>query len=220
MGGRKQTWNKRQVSQGKRSLTLSEAEENSGRARKLISCQPFAAPACASNETLVVGFGSQSMRTDCKASNLRLATRLSTNEIAAAAEGLREFEGLTGGITAEQGAHANLGMDERAFSILRIMETASPDTDHATLQGAAKAVGDIYATAQRSQPSWSFMDGYKKELRQRVRRIETYPAVALQMDRLRLLQAEPLGRDEGHLRHGNKPLHDDVRDALACALVA
>ncbi len=101
---------------------------------------------------------------------LEIIRRFEAGQIAAA-EGLREFEGLTDGITAEQGAHANLGMDERAFSILRIMETASPDTDHATLQGAAKAVGDIYATAQRSQPSWSFMDGYKRELRQRVRRI-------------------------------------------------
>ena len=37
----------------------------------------------------------------------------------AAADGLRDFEGLTGDIQAEQGAHAELGMDELAFSILR-----------------------------------------------------------------------------------------------------
>lgn len=50
--------------------------------------------------------------------------------------------------------------------------------------------------------------------------IETYPAVALQMGDLRTLQAEVLDRTEGGLRIGGKPLHDDVRDALACALVA
>lgn len=50
--------------------------------------------------------------------------------------------------------------------------------------------------------------------------IETYPAVALQTDRLRDLQADVLGRTQGGLRSGEKPLHDDIRDALACALVA
>jgi type I restriction enzyme, R subunit len=89
----------------------------------------------------------------------------------AAADGLREFEDLTGGINAEQGAHAELGMDERAFSILRIIETSAPDMDHATLQAAAVATGVIYANTQRSQPSWFFMDSYKKELRRQVRRI-------------------------------------------------
>lgn len=50
--------------------------------------------------------------------------------------------------------------------------------------------------------------------------IETYPAVALQVDHLRTLQAEVLARTEGGLRTGGKPLHDDTRDALACSLVA
>lgn len=50
--------------------------------------------------------------------------------------------------------------------------------------------------------------------------IETYPAVALQMDHLRRLQADVLDRTDGGLRNGDKPLHDDIRDALACALVA
>lgn len=50
--------------------------------------------------------------------------------------------------------------------------------------------------------------------------IETYPAVALQMARLRELQADVLSRTQGGLRSGGKPLHDDTRDALACALVA
>lgn len=84
---------------------------------------------------------------------------------------MREFENLTSGINAEQGAHAELGMDERAFSILRIMETSAPDMGHPTLQTAAAAIGAVYATAQRSQPSWFFMESFKKELRRRVRRI-------------------------------------------------
>lgn len=50
--------------------------------------------------------------------------------------------------------------------------------------------------------------------------IETYPAVALQMSPLRALQAEVLDRTPAGLRTGEKPLHDDIRDALACALVA
>ena len=101
---------------------------------------------------------------------LEIIRRFEEGQIAAA-DGLREFQDLAGGINAEQGAHAELGMDERAFSILRIMEALAPDMDHATLQAAAVAVGGVYATAQASQPSWFFMDSYKKELRQRVRRI-------------------------------------------------
>ena len=89
----------------------------------------------------------------------------------AAADGLRAYEELAAGINAEQGAHAELDMDERAFSILRIMESAAPEIEHATLQAAAIAVGAVYATAQQSQPSWYFMETYKKELRRQVRRI-------------------------------------------------
>lgn len=101
---------------------------------------------------------------------LEIIRRFEEGQIAAA-EGLKDFEDLTGGINAEQGAHADLGMDERAFSILRIMEDISPDTDHASLQAAAMGVGHVYATAQRDQPSWFFMDGYKKDLRRQVRPI-------------------------------------------------
>ena len=99
---------------------------------------------------------------------LEIIRRFEEGQIAAA-EGLREFEGLTGGITAEQGAHADLGMDERAFSILRIMEAMAPDVDHAGLQTAAIRVGEVYASAQRDQPSWFFMDAYRKDLRKAVR---------------------------------------------------
>ena len=101
---------------------------------------------------------------------LEIIQRFEKGQIAAA-EGLREFEDLAGGINAEQGAHAELGMDERAFSILRIMETSAPDIDHANLQIAAVGVGAVYANAQRSQPSWFFMDSYKRELRRQVRHI-------------------------------------------------
>ncbi|HWK42504.1 MAG TPA: hypothetical protein VNR60_11295 [Croceibacterium sp.] len=76
----------------------------------------------------------------------------------AAADGLRDFEGLTGDIQAEQGAHAELGMDEHAFSILRIIEAIVPDTDHGTLHDAAIAIGAIYADAARTQPAFTHMD--------------------------------------------------------------
>ncbi len=101
---------------------------------------------------------------------LEIIQRFEKGQIAAA-EGLRDFEDLTGGINAEQGAHAELGMDERAFSILRIMETSAPGMDHATLQAAAVAIGSVYASAQRDQPSWFFMDSYKKDLRRQTRRM-------------------------------------------------
>ncbi|WP_311030580.1 type I restriction endonuclease subunit R [Mesorhizobium koreense] len=91
----------------------------------------------------------------------------------AAADGLREFEGLTGHIHAEQGAHAELGMDENAFSILRIIETIVPDADHAALQDAAIAIGTVYADAAASQPAFAHMDAYLRSLRQQVRRILT-----------------------------------------------
>ena len=101
---------------------------------------------------------------------LEIIRRFEEGQIAAA-EGLKDFEDLTGGIDAEAGAHEELGMDERAFAILRIMEPHSSDADHATLQGVAIEVGDLYAGAQASQPSWFFMDGYKKELRREVRKL-------------------------------------------------
>ena len=89
----------------------------------------------------------------------------------AAAEGLREFEGLTGDIETEQGAHADLGMDENAFSILRIMEAILPETGHAKLHGAALAIGGLYARARASQPAFAHMPEYLRTLRQDVRRV-------------------------------------------------
>lgn len=101
---------------------------------------------------------------------LEIIRRFEEGQIAAA-EGLKDFEDLTGGIDVEAGAHEELGMDERAFAILRIMEPHALDSDHAALQGVAVEVGDLYARAQTSQPSWFFMDGYKRELRREVRKL-------------------------------------------------
>lgn len=102
---------------------------------------------------------------------LEIIRRFEEGQIAAA-EGLKEYEDLASGINAEQGAHAELGMDERAFSILRIMEgIVGEEVDHPTLQAAAIAVGHIYAGAQASQPAWFYMETYRRELKQRVRRL-------------------------------------------------
>ena len=101
---------------------------------------------------------------------LEIIRRFEAGQIAAA-EGLHDFEDLTGDINAEQGAHSELGMDERAFSILRIMETFAPEFDHATLQEAAIAIGTIYSDAQTSQPAFTHMPEYLRSLRQQVRRI-------------------------------------------------
>lgn len=101
---------------------------------------------------------------------LEIIRRFEEGQIAAA-EGLREFEDLAGGITAEQGAHAELGMDERTFSILRIMEALAPDAEHDALQEAAISIGAVYAGAQSSQPAFTFMPEYLRNLRQQVRRI-------------------------------------------------
>ncbi|TIM38302.1 type I restriction endonuclease subunit R [Mesorhizobium sp.] len=101
---------------------------------------------------------------------LEIIRRFEEGQIAAA-EGLREFEDLAGGINAEKGAHAELGMDERAFSILRIMEALASDAGHGALQDAAIAIGAIYAGAQASQPAFTFMPDYLRSLRQQVRRI-------------------------------------------------
>ena len=89
----------------------------------------------------------------------------------AAADGLRDFEDLTGGIEAEASAHDDLGMEERSFAILRIIEPHASDKDDGLLRGVAVDVGQLYASAQASQPSWFFMDGYKKELRREVRKL-------------------------------------------------
>lgn len=108
---------------------------------------------------------------------LEIIRRFEAGQIAAA-EGLREFEDLAGGINAEQGAHAELGMDENAFSILRIMEAIVPGTDHDTLQHAAISIGMLYAEAYASQPAFTHMEGYLRTLRQDVRRILTEHGIA------------------------------------------
>jgi type I restriction enzyme R subunit len=89
----------------------------------------------------------------------------------AAADGLHEFENLTGDLQTEQGAHAELGMDQNAFSILRIMEDIVPDADHDALQNAAIAIGALYAAAAATQPAFAHMEAYLRSLRQQVRRI-------------------------------------------------
>ncbi|TXN17206.1 type I restriction endonuclease subunit R [Methylobacterium sp. WL122] len=101
---------------------------------------------------------------------LEIIRRFEQGQIAAG-EGLKAFEDLTGGIEAEAGAHTTVGMDERTFAILRIMEPHAPDAKHDALQTVAVEVGDLYAKTQASQPSWFFMDGYKKELRREVRKM-------------------------------------------------
>ncbi|WP_100259303.1 type I restriction endonuclease subunit R [Qipengyuania seohaensis] len=89
----------------------------------------------------------------------------------AAADGLRDFENLTGDIKAEQGAHAELGMDEHAFAILRIMEDIVPDVPHEALRDAAIEIGALYAEAASTQPAFTHMDDYLRRLRRDVRRI-------------------------------------------------
>lgn len=101
---------------------------------------------------------------------LEIIRRFEAGQIAAA-EGLRDFEGLTSDIEAEQGAHAELGMNENAFSILRIMEAIVPEADHTVLQDAALAIGALYAHAEASQPAFTHMPEYLRRLRQQVRRI-------------------------------------------------
>lgn len=104
---------------------------------------------------------------------LEIIRRFEEGQIAAA-EGLRDYEGVAGEINAEQGAHVELGMDENAFSILRIMEAiVGTEVDHETLQRAAIAVGGIYAAAKASQPAFTYMEAYRRELKQRVRRVLT-----------------------------------------------
>ena len=107
---------------------------------------------------------------------LEIIRRFEAGQIAAA-DGLADFKGLTGDIQAEQGAHADLGMDENAFSILRIMEAIAPDTAHETLQAAAIAIGAIYADAAATQPAFAHMEAYLRSLRQQVRRILTDHAI-------------------------------------------
>jgi type I restriction enzyme R subunit len=101
---------------------------------------------------------------------LEIIRRFEAGQIAAA-EGLHEFEGLTDDIEAEQGAHAELGMNEHAFSILRIMEAIVPGIDHPVLQDAAITIGAAYSTAKASQPAFTHMPEYLRTLRQEVRRI-------------------------------------------------
>ncbi|MFY9349088.1 MAG: type I restriction endonuclease subunit R [Sphingobium sp.] len=103
---------------------------------------------------------------------LEIIRRFEAGQIAAA-DGLADFEGLTDDIQAEQGAHAELGMDENAFSILRIMEAIAPETAHEALQAAAITIGAVYADAAATQPAFAHMEAYLRSLRQQVRRILT-----------------------------------------------
>jgi type I restriction enzyme R subunit len=103
---------------------------------------------------------------------LEIIRRFEAGQVAAA-DGLADFEGLADDIQAEQGAHADLGMDENAFSVLRIMEAVTPDTAHEILQAAAIAIGAVYADAAETQPAFAHMEAFLRSLRQQVRRILT-----------------------------------------------
>lgn len=89
----------------------------------------------------------------------------------AAADGLREYESLLGDLQVERGAHVHLGMDEHAFSVLRIIQDASPDTEDSASRGAAIQVAALYTDAAESQPAFAHMDQYLRTLRQQVRRV-------------------------------------------------
>lgn len=101
---------------------------------------------------------------------LEIIRRFEAGQIAAA-DGLADFQNLAGDIQVEQGAHSELGMDEHAFAILRIMETIVPDVPHDRLQASAIVIGAVYADAAATQPSFAHMDAYLRSLRQQVRRI-------------------------------------------------
>ena len=103
---------------------------------------------------------------------LEIIRRFEQGQVAAA-DGLADFEDLTGDIQAEKGAHTELGMDENAFSILRIMEVIDPDVAHDTLRAAAIAIGAVYSDAAANQPAFAHMEAYLRSLRQQVRRILT-----------------------------------------------
>ncbi|AXB77873.1 type I restriction endonuclease subunit R [Novosphingobium sp. P6W] len=103
---------------------------------------------------------------------LEIIRRFEAGQVAAA-DGLADFEDLVGGIHAEQGAHAELGMDENAFAILRIMEAIVPDANRPSLIGAAVSIGKVYADAAVTQPAFAHMESYLRSLRQQVRRILT-----------------------------------------------
>ncbi len=108
---------------------------------------------------------------------LEIIRRFEAGQVAAA-DGLADFDGLTGDIQAEQGAHAELGMDENAFSILRIMEAIAPHTAHEIMQAAAIAIGAVYAEAAATQSAFAHMEAYLRSLRQQVRRILTEHGIA------------------------------------------
>ncbi len=103
---------------------------------------------------------------------LEIIRRFEAGQIAAA-DGLADFDGLTGDLQVEQVAHAALGMDENAFSILRITEAIAPDTPHEILQATAIAIGAVYSEAAATQPAFAQMEAYLRSLRQQVRRILT-----------------------------------------------
>lgn len=85
---------------------------------------------------------------------LEIIRRFEEGQIAAA-EGLKDFEDLTGGIDAEAGAHEELGMDERAFAILRIMEPHAPDSDHSPRCATCwKLAGNTETASLTGWPTW------------------------------------------------------------------
>lgn len=90
----------------------------------------------------------------------------------AAADGLQAQKDLADAINEEKNAHKLLKMTERGLAILRVLqhvleaETGAEDQ----LREAAIRIDAIYADAERMQPSWYFMDAYRKDLMRSVRR--------------------------------------------------
>lgn len=90
----------------------------------------------------------------------------------AAAEGLDAYQDLTDKINAEKNAHKLLKMTERGLAILRILQhhLEQEDVSEDAMREAAIRTDAIYGDAERLQPSWYFMDAYRRDLMRDVRR--------------------------------------------------
>lgn len=123
---------------------------------------------------------------------LEILRRFEANQIAAAVV-LQEYDKLCRELDAEQKAHEDSGLDERAYGIYKVLEAfkrgLAGDPEHSSegrlygkedisggkadtlLVELAKDVDDLYRSDNSAPPNWHLKEQLRKELRQSVRKI-------------------------------------------------
>lgn len=86
-----------------------------------------------------------------------------------AANTLKEYENIANELNAEEQAYKDSGLDQRAYGLLKLLETFNKDGTITNLEQLAKDMDALYASDQTAPKGWQTREQLRKELRQQVR---------------------------------------------------